>query len=110
MGEWGHTATNVLQVYLDKDLTGEDVDNIEFALRDVAQAYKDVSVTPTGAYHDSLIKENKQYESLFTILSVCVLILVPIIWFFSQILFYHRRSTEFDILMSIAATEKSIFR
>ena len=101
---------NGLQIYLDEDLTGEDVDNIEFALRDVAQAYKDVSVTPTGAYHDSLIKENKQYESLFTILSICVLILVPIIWFFSQILFYHRRSTEFDILMSIAATERSIFR
>ena len=110
VGDWGHTATNVLQFYLDEGLTGEAVDNIEFALRDVAQAYKDVSVTPTGAYHDNLIKENKQYESLFTILSICVLILVPIIWFFSQILFYHRRSTEFDVLMSIAATEKTIFR
>lgn len=109
-GDWGGTAQNALAVYLDDGLTGTDVDNIEFALRDIAEAYKNVAVTPTGTYHDSLIQANKQYPSLFMILAICVLILVPIIWFFSQILFYNRRSTEFDILMSIAATEKSIFK
>lgn len=109
-GDWGGTTQDTLTVYLEDGLTGADVDRTEFALRDIAEAYKDVSVTPTGAYHDSLIEANKQYPSLFMILAICILILVPIIWFFSQILFYNRRGTEFDILMSIAATEKSIFK
>lgn len=109
-GGWGNTTQNALMVFLNDHLTAESVDTIEFALRDVAEAYQDASVTPTGAYHDSLMEESKQYDELFTVLSICVLIFVPTIWFFSQILFYNRRGSEFDILQSIAATDKSIFK
>lgn len=102
------SESNILNVYLENDLDGKDIDRIEFTLRDTVEAYRNTTVKATGTYHDSLIEENKQYHSLITILAISILIAVPIIWFFSQILFYNRRRAEFDILLSIAATEKSI--
>ncbi len=100
--------TNQLHVYLQDELVGKDIDRIEFTLRDIANAYKNVTVTASGSYHDNWIAENKQYHALIATCSIGLLLFVPIIWFFSQILFYKRRSTEFDILLSIAATEKHI--
>ena len=102
-----------LNIYVDPTLTIDQVRYIETALRDIAPASKqsnigEVTVTNLEQNAENVIRENKHYSELFVVISILILCISPIIWFFSQILFYFKREKEFDIIQSMGATEANV--
>ncbi len=102
-----------LNIYVDPSLNIEQVRYIETALRDIAPArgisnIGEVTVTNLEQNAENVIRENKHYSELFVVISILILCISPIIWFFSQILFYFKREKEFDIIQSMGATEADV--
>ena len=54
------------------------------------------------------IARDKHYNELYICISILILAISPLIWFFSQILYYSKREKEFNILQSIGAVAKEI--
>ena len=67
---------------------GSDHINIEKQLREIAR--------------------DKHYSELFVCISLLILCISPLVWFFSQTLYYLKREKEFNILQSIGAVFKEI--
>lgn len=98
---------------IDPTLNIEQVRYIETALRDIAPArgqsnIGEVTVTNLEQNAENVIRDNKHYSELFVVISILILCISPIIWFFSQILFYFKREKEFDIIQSMGATEANV--
>lgn len=106
-------AVTKLNIYVDPTLNIEQVRYIEAALRDIAPArgqsnIGEVTVTNLEQNAENVIRDNKHYSELFVVISILILCISPIIWFFSQILFYFKREKEFDIIQSMGATEANV--
>ena len=102
-----------MNIYVDPSLNIEQVRYVEKALRDIApeRGYSNigtVTVTNLEQNAETVITENKHYSELFVVISILILCISPIIWFFSQILFYFKREKEFDIIQSMGATEADV--
>lgn len=100
-------ATN-LSVYVDPDLSVEDVDRIDAALRKMAGNEFAMSVGAKYSQFDRDIAENQHLPGLFITISIMLLIISPIMWFFSQTLYYYKREQEFNILQAFGARVKDI--
>ena len=99
-----------LEIYVDQTLPVDDIFRIENSLRDWGMLYGDVSVTNTHSLHMSVVNEDKQYDEIFTMVAILLLCISPMIWFFSQTLYYYKRENEFTILQSIGALGTDIRR
>ena len=100
---------NIL-IYVDPSLTAEDTIRIESRLRDWGVAYGGVSIKNTHAIHMRTVNEDKQYDEIFTLVAALLLTISPMIWFFSQTLYYIKRENEFTILESMGALRTDIRR
>ena len=99
-----------IEVYVDDSLTSGDTLSIEDALNNWGMIYGGVSVVNTHAVHMSHVNEDKQYDEIFTLVAALLLTISPMIWFFSQTLYYFKRENEFTILQSIGALGTEIRR
>lgn len=99
-----------LKVYM-KD--GTDFDTIQAAeglLRRAVSYCDGWIVEPTGNYFKTHVDGMKQDRVMVLILSLLILLVSPLVWFFSQILYYRKRRTEFNILFALGAGRDSISR
>ncbi len=99
-----------LEVFVDQSLSTAEVLNIETQLRNWGMLYDGADVTNTHALHMSIVNEDKQYDEIFTLVATLLLTISPMIWFFSQMLYYVKRENEFTILQSIGALGTDIRR
>ncbi len=97
-----------LEVYVDQTLTAPEVLSIETELRNWGILIGDVNITNTHSLHMSIVNEDKQYDEIFTLVAILLLTISPMIWFFSQTLYYFKRENEFTILQSIGALGSDI--
>ncbi len=97
-----------LEVFVDQSLSTEEVLRIETELRDWGVLIGDVLITNTHNLHMSIVNEDKQYDEIFTLVASLLLTISPMIWFFSQTLYYFKRENEFTILQSIGALGSDI--
>ena len=56
------------------------------------------------------VESSKQKSGVYAAVSAAVLIGTPLIWLFSQILYYKKRENEFDILQAFGSTGGEIKR
>jgi hypothetical protein len=96
-----------LNVYIDPEIGRDKVESIEAKLREWA-SIDDISVTATNNQLDREIDNNQHVPGLFITISVMLLIISPIMWFFSQTLYYYKREQEFNILQAFGARVKDI--
>jgi ABC-type antimicrobial peptide transport system permease subunit len=54
------------------------------------------------------MEENKNYTGVFTLFSFVLLAVSPMVWVFSQILFYYKRRQEFELYLAVGAPLDSI--
>lgn len=99
-----------LEIYVDQSLSASEVLDIETQLREWGMFYGSVDVTNTHALHMATVNEDKQYDEIFTLVAILLLTISPMIWFFSQTLYYVKRENEFTILQSIGALGSDIRR
>ena len=94
-------------VYLDADVTEEEYENVSLKAKQIINYYGyDFALTDTYGYlYKTIDKEECSYEFGIT-LSVLVLLLSPLVWFYSQSLFYKKRAKEMYVLSAYGATQK----
>ncbi|MBQ4112005.1 MAG: ABC transporter permease [Clostridia bacterium] len=94
-----------LKIYMEK---GTDLDTVRAAegqLRKAVSSFSDWLVTPTGNYFETGIKSLKNDNAVVLTLAVCLLLISPMVWYFSQIMFYRKRRNEFAVLHALGAPD-----
>ncbi len=100
--------TTTLNIYVDQTLTSAQTNTLEQQLRDWGRDTGEVIITNTRQLNNDRIVEDKHYHELYICISVLLLCISPLVWFFSQTLYYFKREKEFNILQSLGATVKDI--
>ena len=97
-------------VYLDSDVTEEQYEAISLKANQIINYYShDFSLTDTYGYLYHMLEVEECSYGFGLVLSFLVLVISPIVWFYSQSLFYKKRSKEMYVLSAYGATE-SVFK
>lgn len=102
---------NQFQVYINATSSSSDISTLHSELADWAQNKAEVDWNDAVA--EARNDKTRQHLPIIQIIAIFALILSPLFWFFSQIMFFGKREKEFEILRGIGAIEKeikSIFR
>ncbi len=99
----------LLNVYTEPGLSNERVNEIIDEIKSAAfEKIGAVSVTNTRRIAEQSIAADKHNSSLYVVISILILIISPLIWFFNQILYYKKREKEFNIIQSMGAKKSDI--
>jgi len=95
-------------IYVDKDASVEEVKTLYREVQEWSHDYGDVKVRNKENTLLTAVAHDKHYNELYICISILILFISPLIWFFSQTLYYSKREKEFNILQSIGAIAKEI--
>ncbi len=96
-------SSTSLKIYVDEGLSVSEVEDLYDEIRAWGRLYGNVKVTNTHRALTNAVNEARHYNELFVVIAVLVLCISPLVWFFSQSLYYAKREKEFNILQSIGA-------
>ena len=100
-------ARDVLTVYLEDGLTLSEADalaeQISMLAEDFAWKYQ-----RNGSFFDDMIADARKDHLITAVIAVFILVVSPLIWFFSQLLFYRRREEEFYMLQALGGFDVEI--
>lgn len=99
---------NSVSVYVDPMLGNNDIDELHDNIKYWADQYSDTEVTHLNSLAESRAERETQKLPILYTFATMLLILAPLFWFFSQIMFYHKRAREFELLRDMGATEKTV--
>lgn len=101
---------NEIRVYMNEDsYATADLDSIKTKLSAAVSLYS-YSVSETYNLIRSRITTDENHYGLIIFMSVAVMLVSPMIWFFSQSRFIRRRDGEIYILSALGAKRKGILR
>lgn len=94
-------------------MNGEHITYIENALRGMvaSDGYSKVGsivVNDLNRLTQKSIQSDEHYNELYIAISILILCISPIIWFFSQIQYYFKREKEFNVIQSLGANGSDI--
>ena len=96
-------------VYIDKTYTIDQVKKLEYDLRGWSDYYDNsVSVTSKHTLSTKNIEINKHNYESYLVIAYLILIISPLMWFFTQILYYQKRENEFKVLQAFGAITSEI--
>lgn len=97
-----------LNIYVDPDLTPDSVAELEASVRQWGRGYDNVNIEATNNLTTRVISYEKHRSELYIVISIMLLVISPIMWFFSQTLYYLKREQEFNILQALGARVSDI--
>lgn len=97
-----------LNIYVDSSLTPDSIIDTDNEIRTWARKYDSVDLTSSNNLTTRYISYDKHRVELYISISIMLLIISPIMWFFSQTLYYLKRESEFNILQALGARVKDI--
>ncbi len=100
--------TTLVNVYVEEDLPLESVKDLYAELRQWAHEYGDIKVSNHNTTLERAIERDKHYSELVVCIALLILCISPLVWFFSQSLYYTKREKEFNILQSLGAVKSEI--
>jgi len=89
---------NTVSVYMETDADLDTVAQAESAVFDLVSTERGCMIAPTYATFDAQIAEQRMLILRVTVISVLMLSVCPLIWFFSQIPFFSQREMEWEVL------------
>ncbi|MBE6598866.1 MAG: ABC transporter permease [Ruminococcaceae bacterium] len=101
-------SSSFLSIYTDKGLSVDEAGVLYDEIRDWGRMYGSVEVENTHRALINAVDADRHYTELFVVIALMVLSISPLVWFFSQSLYYGKREKEFNILQSIGAVMKEI--
>lgn len=105
----GESATRSgLNVAIDPNITPAQYSNLENEIRALASTGRRVSIESKDTYFTNRMERLFNYERLALLASSLLLAFIPLVWFFSQLFFYRKRATEFNVLRVLSAPMQSI--
>lgn len=100
-----------ITVYLDSDVTAEQYDEISRNIQEIKNRYGyDFSFIDRYGYFYRTVENEKRVFEFGILLSLLVLMISPIVWFYSQSLFYKKRSKEMYVLTAYGAGRRVLGR
>lgn len=93
-------------VYVNTELESGEISSLTDTLRRWCADF--AKVEWHNAVAESRIERESRDLAVLDAISIVILILSPIFWFFSQIMFYKRRNREFELIRGMGAVEKEI--
>lgn len=99
-------AFNQISVYVNSSLTSKQVDDLHVSLVGWAEDFANVKWN--NAVEQSRANREERDLPVIQMIALFALILSPLFWFFSQIMFFGKRQKEFEILRGLGATEKEV--
>ncbi len=97
-----------INIYIDQNLEGEKLATLDEAVRNWGRSYGNVDVENTYQISRNSVAYDKHNNELYICISILLLGISPIMWFFSQGLYYLKRESEFNILQALGAMVKEI--
>lgn len=97
-----------LTVYMENGTDLATVREADPQIRLLLRSFKDWTVTPTGHYFDTQVRSLKNDGGVILTLAACLLLISPMVWYFSQLMFYRKRRHEFALLSAMGAPGRSI--
>ncbi len=95
-------------VVLERDLSQEKIDSIYKELAYLMDLNEAGVIQKNGVASSLKIEEKINIGAYITAISGLMLLFCPLIWFFSQILYYKKREQEFSVLRMIFAVKNEI--
>ncbi|MBE6541968.1 MAG: ABC transporter permease [Ruminococcaceae bacterium] len=99
---------NSFNIYVEDGISSERVKELYAEVREWGRDYGDVTITNSEITFLNEVAKDKHYNELYICISILILCISPLVWFFSQSLYYSKREKEFNILQSIGAIAKEI--
>ena len=93
-------------IYLEHEATPDEVNKLYAEIRLWSHDYGDVKISNKDITLLNTVARDKHYNELYVVISLLILVISPLVWFFSQALYYGKREKEFNILQSIGAVAK----
>ena len=101
-------AITELKIFSESGIDLDNVSDIRSEIKTIMENYPDWSVAYTNEDIYSIVDNRVNLPGLLYLLSILVLMISPVVWIFSQVMFYKKREAEFRTLGSIGATIKEI--
>lgn len=95
-------------IFAEDDATDPEINALASKIEAWSHTYGEVSVTNHETTFNVHVDEDKHYNELYICISLLILCISPLVWFFSQSLYYSKREKEFNILQSIGAVSREI--
>ncbi|MBQ8276458.1 MAG: ABC transporter permease [Clostridia bacterium] len=99
-----------LSVVTDPNLTPDEQAALDASITELMGVYNDYIVTPNSVYEEADLTRRMGIEPLLGTVAVMILLFFPLVCFFSQLLFYFKRSKEFALLLALGAVNSEIRR
>ena len=100
--------TTAVEVYVDQDMTPDQISTLESEIRNWGRIYGEVRIVNTHRLSLDNIAADKHYNELYICIAILILFISPLVWFFTQTLYYFKREKEFNILQAMGALVKDI--
>ena len=97
-----------ITVYVNHEADMETVRNAYDELRSLMSLHNGNKIVQTNEHLQRKLVQMQNLPMLVLVLSALILVICPLVWFFSQILFYGKRRFEMDMLRSFGATEREL--
>ena len=95
-------------IYVEHNATPEEISDLYARIRNWSHDYGDVKISNKDITLLNTVAHDKHYNELYVVISLLILCISPLVWFFSQALYYGKREKEFNILQSIGAVAREI--
>lgn len=99
-----------LDVYLQKDADFDTWERVGNAVYAAAYGYYHCSVKNNDVFFDRYTTSLSNLQGRLRVLAVSFLLMMPLILFFSQRVFYRKREKEWDMLRALGATRTEILQ
>ena len=93
-------ACDLVTVYLEDGLSLAAADGVAEQISTLAEDFS-WKYRRNGVFFDNMITDARQDHLITSVISVFILLVSPLMWFFSQLLFYRRREEEFYMLQAM---------
>ncbi|MBQ7320632.1 MAG: hypothetical protein IJW99_00905 [Clostridia bacterium] len=97
-----------VSVFVEPDATTEEMSEANEEIRSLMSFHSGYKVKQMGGHLERTLLYMQNLPTRVMILAVLILIICPLVWFFSQTLFYAKRRPEMDVLRSFGTTEREL--
>lgn len=97
-----------VDVWLEDGLSVEEADLVQGKIATVIKPFANGGVDSNHADSDEAIEQSKNKFAIYSFTAVVILCIVPVLWIFSQRMFYIKRKDEFTLLEAVGVPSKKI--
>ena len=101
-------AVSEMHVFVDSGIGLSEITSVRDDVKEVMSQYPSWSVATTNNAVYAIVDDRINLPGLLYLLSILVLMISPVVWIFSQVMFYKKRESEYKLLHAMGATMKEI--